>query len=138
MMSNTMGDDNWGERRLAQRNRQRWLFKGAMIAAALAFLVVTQFVLQPASRSDAAHVAAVAVFMLVVGVLGAFAWRRIDEIQRRVAVNAFAVMGFVSVMLMPIAGIAGPLIKPVDPMLLVYVVAILTIPVAVVVQRIRG
>ncbi len=136
MMSN-MTDDHWGERNVARRDRQRWVLKGTMIAVALAFLAAAFFLL-PAQGADGAHAILMLVFMVAIAGLWLVGWRLIDEVRRRVAINAFAVMGITCLMLMPLAGVAGPLIGLTSPMMAVYIIAVLTMPVSVAVQRIRG
>lgn len=138
MMSKAMGKDNWGERNLTRRNRLQWAIRGAAIALGLAFVVGMRALdaTHAVSRETGAIIAVA--FVVAVAVLGWISWQRHDEIQRRIAINAYAVMGLVCLMLMPLARGVGPLIGLSEPMLTVFLIAVLTVPISVVVQRVRG
>lgn len=138
MMSKTVGEDNWGERNLTRRNRLQWAIRGTAIALGLAFAVGMRSLdaTHAVTRGTGAIIAVA--FVVAIGVLGWMSWQRHDEIQRRIAINAYAIMGLVCLMLMPLARGVGPLIGLSEPMLTVFVIAVMTVPISVVVQRERG
>ena len=127
-------DDDWGARASAKRAQHRLLLKGVMIALAVGYLIVALC----ASPDDGVlHVMSLALLMIV-AMLGGWAWRQADEIQRRISINAFAVVGVVSLMLIPVAHIGAAMIGRPDPTLSVFLFAIISGAVSAVFQRIRG
>jgi hypothetical protein len=135
MTSKAVADPNWGERNLKRRVRQQWAIKAAMVALGVAFVIGLR--LLPPS-GEAIRGAIAGGYVAVIAVLAWVLWRRNDEIQRRIAINAFAIMGLVCLLLMPLAGAVGPAIGVRQPFLVIYLVAVLAVPVAVVFQRLRG
>ena len=110
MTSNDLRDPSWGERNVERRNRRRWALAVAGVATSIAFGLGGQYVVPVGSFIAPVGEAADAGSLLwAVGLLAAAAilfrliWREIDEVQRRRLVNATAVAGVASMVLLLLA-----------------------------------
>ena len=95
----------------------------------------------PAPPGDAADAGSLIWAFGLLAMMGVFAWligREIDEIGRRIVVNAIAVAGVTSLVLLLLAQAAGKLLPIAQPMHAIWMTAMLTIPAAIVFQRFRG
>ncbi|MDB5679829.1 hypothetical protein [Sphingomonas bacterium] len=137
-MTDTPADNHWGERQLKRRDRQQWLLRGSLIALGIVFVIGVRSLVAAHAIGQGTTALFALAFVAIVAVVGWVSWQRQDEVRRRIAINAYAVMGLTCLMLMPLAGGIGPLLGLRQPFLVVYVIAVLTVPAVVVFQRIRG
>jgi hypothetical protein len=107
--------DNWGEQRLAARGRRRGAIRAAMIVAAIAFGIFAPRLVPAGPAAQTVKLALVLAYSMAIAIGGGLAWCQTDEIERRIAINSFAAMGFASlfmtlvvILVAPILGIANP------------------------------
>jgi hypothetical protein len=145
MTNDNARDPSWGERNVVRRNRRRWALAGAGVAASIAFGLAGQYVTPVGSLIAPAGEAADAGSLLwAVGLLAAAAilfrliWREIDEVQRRRLVNAAAIAGIASMVLLLLAQAAGQMLSFAEPMMAVFVGAAAALIAAIIFQRISS
>lgn len=138
MTSTGMTDGNWGERRLRERGRRKGAIRGAMVAAAIAFGVFAPRLVPAGPHAAEVKLALSLAYMAVIAVGAFILWRQTDEVERRIVVNAFAAMGFVTLF----AGIAVPLAVPVLglawPLMTLWGIGLTAFGASYLVQRLRG
>lgn len=138
MTSTGMTEGNWGERRLVARARRKGAIRGAMVAAAIAFGIFAPRLVPAGPHAAEVKLILSLAYMVVIAIGAAILWRQTDEVERRIAVNALAAMGFVTLF----AGIAVPLAVPVFgiayPLMTVWLLGLTALGAVWLVQRLRG
>lgn len=138
MTSTGMTDGNWGERRLNARARRKRAIRGGMIAAAVAFGLFAPKLVPAGPHAAEVKLILSLAYMAVIAVGAAILWRQTDEVERRIVVNAFAAMGFVTLF----AGIAVPLAVPVlglaYPLMTLWAIGLIAFGASYLMQRLRG
>lgn len=138
MTSTGMAEENWGERRSLARGRRKGAIRGALVAAAIAFGVFARKMVPAGPHAAEVKLILSLAYMAVIAVGTGILWRQADEVERRMAVNAFAAMGFVTLF----AGIAVPLAVPVlgiaYPLMTLWGIGLVALGAAWLVQRLRG
>lgn len=138
MTSTGMAEENWGERRSLARGRRKGAIRGALVAAAIAFGVFAPKMVPAGPHAAEVKLILSLAYMAVIAVGTGILWRQADEVERRMAVNAFAAMGFVTLF----AGIAVPLAVPVlgiaYPLMTLWGIGLVALGAAWLVQRLRG
>jgi ABC-type nickel/cobalt efflux system permease component RcnA len=125
MTSIAMSADNWGERRTEERasrrrRRARWIV-GAAVACSMGvpFLagLIDGFTHGTTMRELDRYYAVIsaAVFVLLAGWLAWRNWRETDEVQRQLALRAWAAMGMAALALHPLLIAAQPVLHLADP-----------------------
>jgi len=76
-------------------------------------------------------------FLAVVATAFAWSWRERDEIERQIAINSLAVVGLTSLLFVPVARMAGPVLPISDPILLAWAASAVAGPLAYLWQRLR-
>lgn len=138
MTSTGMTEGNWGEQRLAARKRRKGTIRGALLAAAIAFGIFAPKLVPAGPHAAEVKLILSLAYMAVIATGTGILWRQADEVERRIAVNSFAAMGFVTLF----CGIAVPLAVPVlgipYPLMTVWVIGLVALGGAWLVQRLRG
>lgn len=133
-----MTDGNWGERRLSARARRKRAIRGVMIAAAVAFGIFAPQLIPAGPHAAGVKLVLSLAYMAVIAIGAGLLWRQTDEVERRIAINAFAAMGFVTLF----AGIAVPLAVPVlgiaYPLMTLWVIGLIAFGASYLTQRLRG
>jgi hypothetical protein len=137
-MTGDMADENWGTRRVAQRNRRRALIAAAAIAISLAFGIGGQYLVPAGPDADRASLLWASGLLAAGAILIGWLWREIDELQRRRVVNAAAVAGVTCMALLLLAQAAGRMVPVADPMIDVMMIGALIMVATIIVQRVRG
>lgn len=145
MTNNDAREASWGERNVERRTRRRWALAGAGVATSIVFGLAGQYVtfvgrfVAPVSEAaDAGSLLWAVGLILATAILFRLIWREIDEVQRRRLVNAAAVGGIASMVLLLLAQAAGRILPLAEPMMAVFVGAAAVLIAAIVFQRIRG
>jgi hypothetical protein len=137
-MTGDMADENWGTRRVAQRNRRRAIIVAATIAVSFAFGIGGQYVAPAGPEADRASLIWASGLLAAAAILIGFVWREIDELQRRRLVNAAAVAGVTCIALLVLAQAAGRMVPVAEPMIDVMMIGALAMVATIVFQRVRG
>jgi hypothetical protein len=138
MTSLQMHEGNWGEKKLADRKRRRALIRGAMIAAAVAFGVFAPKLVPAGAAGDPFKLGLSLVYMVVIAAGAALLWRLTDEVERRIAVNSFAAMGFASMFLTIGVMVAVPVLHIVYPAMTIFMLCLAVGGLTYLVQRLRA
>lgn len=132
-----MTEDNWGERSLAARKRRRAGIRGAMVLAGVAFGVFSPRFVPAGPGGDVAKLWLSLVYMAVIAAGAWLLWRRTDEIERRMAVNSFAAMGFTSLFATMIVMLAAPVFGIRNPTMTIYAICLAVGGITHLLQRLR-
>lgn len=138
MTSTGMSEDNWGERRLIARKRRKGAIRGALLAAAVAFGIFAPKLVPAGPNAAQVKLILSLAYMAVIAIGTGILWRQTDEVERRIAINSFAAMGFVTLF----CGIAVPLAVPVlgiaYPLMTVWMIGLVTLGATWLAQRLRS
>lgn len=138
MTSTGMSEDNWGEQRLVARKRRKGAIRGALLAAAIAFGIFAPGLVPEGPRAAEVKLILSLAYMALIAAGSGILWLQADEIERRITVNAFAAMGFVTLF----CGIAIPLAVPVlgiaYPLMTVWGIGLAALAASYLAQRLRG
>jgi uncharacterized membrane protein len=145
MTSNDALSSNWGEQRVARRNRRRGIIAGAVGVIGIAFVfggryikALGDYIAPVGEGADAGSLVWAAGLLSAMGILVWLGWREMDEMKRRIVINGVAVAGVTAMVLLLLAHAAGRMLPIAEPMLAIWMTAMLVMLAAIVFQRIRG
>jgi O-antigen/teichoic acid export membrane protein len=145
MTNNDARDAGWGERNVERRNRRRWALAGAGVATSIVFglagpyvVSVGKFIAPVGEAADTGSLLWSVCLLAAAAILFRLIWREIDEVQRRRLINAAAVAGIASMVLLLLAQAAGRMLPFAEPMMAIFVGAATALIAAIIFQRIRG
>lgn len=122
------GAAGWGEMRERARTRRRHCIAGAIVLASVTVMAAT-----PATYTSLAGV----LMLAVAAAGGLYAWRLLDELQRRRAINGWAAAGLTVFLLHPVAQLAAPMLGDRDPGEDVFMLSLVMLVVTMAWQRWR-
>ena len=134
----TSSEGNWGEASATRRARRRRAIRAAILALAVMFVLGVHYIPVGKGGEGPKIVALGFSFITAAALLGWMSWREADEIQRRLAVNVFAVIGGVCMFLLPVSYSAGQLLGIANPQAIILLVAIVLGLTVFVIQRFRS
>ena len=141
MKSNT-DSPNWGAQRIGQKNKRKSIIITIVILAMIVFGFGSQHIVdigkKIAPANEAANVGSlvwavglICIFGLVISIM----WRGIDELSRKITINASAIAGITSIVMLLTLQAAGDMFAIKNPLSTVLIATILIMLAAILIQK---